>query len=97
MKTNDAGTHHDQDTAQPLQTGGTLVPVTPPQTGERAYGLMRPDPSFVTHLIATANQMPQTRTLRRASPEDAQTSYRSVVDQNGPRPTSTVLGTSRVA
>ena len=35
----------------------------------------RPDPTFVTHLIATADQAPQTRSLRRASLADAQTAY----------------------
>ena len=35
----------------------------------------RPDPTFVTHLIATAEHAPQTRSLRRASPADAQTAY----------------------
>ena len=35
----------------------------------------RPDPTFVTQLIATADQAPQTRSLRRASLADAQTAY----------------------
>lgn len=35
----------------------------------------RPDASFVTHLIATAEQAPQTRNLRRASLADAQIAY----------------------
>lgn len=37
----------------------------------------RPDPSFVTHLIAIAERCPQTRVLRRASPQDAMAAYRS--------------------
>ena len=37
--------------------------------------LARPDPVFVTHLIAMADQAPQTRSLRRGSLEDAQTAY----------------------
>jgi hypothetical protein len=37
--------------------------------------MARPDPTFVTHLIATADQAPQTRSLRRASLADAQTAY----------------------
>jgi hypothetical protein len=37
--------------------------------------IARPDPTFVTHLIATAVQAPQTRSLRRGSPADAQTAY----------------------
>ena len=35
----------------------------------------RPDAGFVTHLIATAEHLPQTRTLRRAAPADAQSAY----------------------
>jgi hypothetical protein len=35
----------------------------------------RPDPTFLAQLIATADQAPQTRGLRRASPADAQTAY----------------------
>ena len=35
----------------------------------------RPDPIFVTHLIATAAQLPQTRHLRRAAPADAALAY----------------------
>ena len=38
--------------------------------------LTRPDPGFVTHLIATAVQAPQTRVLRRATAADAETAYR---------------------
>ena len=37
----------------------------------------RPDPSFLTQLIATADQAPQTCRLRRASLADAQTAYRA--------------------
>ena len=37
--------------------------------------LSRADPTFVTHLIATAEHVPQTRSLRRATPADAQTAY----------------------
>jgi hypothetical protein len=47
-----------------------------------AQGLTRPDPSFVTHLIAMAELSPQTRLLRRAAPEDVQAAYRSVANQN---------------
>ena len=64
--------------------GGALVPVVvmPRRLTPAAYGLTRPDPSFVTHLIAMAEQSPQTRLLRRAAPEDVQAAYRSVANQN---------------
>jgi hypothetical protein len=61
-----------------------LVPVAaaPPKPAPIAHGLTRPDPSFVTHLIAMAELSPQTRLLRRAAPEDVQAAYRSVANQN---------------
>jgi hypothetical protein len=62
-----------------------------------SYALTRPDPFFLTQLIATAVQVPQTRTLRRASPEDARISYRSTVDQNKPQARSRTMRSSRIA
>ena len=52
-----------------------LVPVTQTVQWSRKSATARPDPSFVTHLIATADQAPQTRSLRRGSIEDAKTAY----------------------
>jgi hypothetical protein len=55
-----------------------LVPLTPAEPAVPAsLRLNRPDPSFVTHLIATAEQSPQTRMLRRAATADVQAAYRS--------------------
>jgi hypothetical protein len=61
-----------------------LVPVgaAPGRLAPLAHGLTRPDPTFVTHLIAMAELSPQTRLLRRAAPEDVQAAYRSVANQN---------------
>ena len=36
-----------------------------------------PDPIFVTHLIAAAQQVPQTRRIRRATLADAQAAYQT--------------------
>jgi len=52
-----------------------LVPVTQTVHWSPKPVLARPDPVFVTHLIAMADQAPQTRSLRRGSLEDAQTAY----------------------
>ena len=52
-----------------------LVPVAQPVRRTAKFATVRPDASFVTHLIATAAQAPQTRTLRRGSLADAQTAY----------------------
>jgi hypothetical protein len=49
--------------------------------------LSRPDPCFVTQLIATAEHAPQTCSLRRATPADAQAAYRSVTNHNHTTPT----------
>ena len=52
-----------------------LVPLAQELTWARKMALPRPDPSFVTQLIATAEQVPQTRTLRRATSADALSAY----------------------
>ena len=52
-----------------------LVPVTPSLRSIPKGPISRPDSSFVTHLIATAAQAPQTRSLRRGSLADAQIAY----------------------
>ena len=52
-----------------------LVPVTRSVHWSPKRAMARPDPTFVTHLIATADQAPQTRSLRRGSLADAQTAY----------------------
>ena len=54
-----------------------LVPVT--ATAQWSHGPIRPLPRpnsiFVTHLIATVEQAPQTRSLRRATASDANAAY----------------------
>ena len=52
-----------------------LVPVTPAVHEASKLALTRPDASFVAQLIATAEQLPQTRNLRRAEPADALSAY----------------------
>jgi hypothetical protein len=52
-----------------------LVPLAKELTWARKMPLPRPDPSFVTQLIATAEQVPQTCNLRRASTADALSAY----------------------
>ncbi|MEH2511681.1 hypothetical protein V1291_003035 [Nitrobacteraceae bacterium AZCC 1564] len=54
-----------------------LVPIGRAQerTSSHRHVSTRPNASFVTHLIATAEQAPQTRTLRRATPTDALAAY----------------------
>jgi hypothetical protein len=52
-----------------------LVPVAQTVHWSPRSAVPRPDPTFVAQLIATADQAPQTRSLRRASPADAQSAY----------------------
>ena len=52
-----------------------LVPLSARPDVEPAAALTRPDANFLTHLIATADHVPQTRSLRRGSPADAQAAY----------------------
>jgi hypothetical protein len=54
-----------------------LVPVTPTAYCAPRPAVTRPDASFVTQLIATAEQLPQTCHLRRAAPADALSAYRA--------------------
>lgn len=58
-----------------------LIAIVPPAQ-PHASGLpfsFRADASFVAQLIAAAANAPQTRVLRRASPEDALASYRGTL------------------
>jgi hypothetical protein len=62
-----------------LPTGTALVPFTPhiERRSRRRWYRWAPDPVFVAHLIAEAQQVPQARRIRRASPADAQSAYRT--------------------
>ena|SRR6187402_2908419 len=54
----------------------------------------RPDPNFVVQLIATAEQSPQTRTLRRAAVADVEAAYRTVARRNAAVPNAIVKMTA---
>ena len=56
-------------------TSMELVPLSARPDVQPIKPLMRPDASFLTQLIATADQAPQTRSLRRGSYADAQAAY----------------------
>jgi len=62
-----------------------LAPVDEPagekaadEKAEEARAGGRPNADFVAHLIATSEQVPQTRTRRRAEPEEAIAAYRAL-------------------
>lgn len=52
-----------------------LVPLSARPDVQSKAPLNRPDASFVTQLIATAEHVPQTCSLRRGSSADAQAAY----------------------
>jgi len=54
-----------------------LVPLVPDLRWSRVPDRMTSRADFVTQLIATAEHAPQTRSLRRATPADAQAAYRA--------------------
>ncbi len=60
----------------PVPATTALIPVAGPTAAARtATSHYRPDPAFVAHLIAIAQQSPQTRNLRRASLGEAHGRY----------------------
>ena len=63
-----------------------LVAVSPPLRSAPSSHWSRPDPNFIAHLIATAEQSPQTRTLRRAAIADVEAAYRAVANHNAAAP-----------
>ena len=77
MLTNDRPEQtRDNDVSDAEPACVALVPAEEPARPSPApRRLSRPDPTFITHLIATAEQVPQVRNLRRATPADAQTAY----------------------
>jgi hypothetical protein len=52
-----------------------LVPVVTTAKWSQISQVSPSNSIFVAHLIATAEHLPQTRCLRRATPADAQTAY----------------------
>jgi hypothetical protein len=69
---NDAAPNVHRGRATPSSACRDLVRVAPAQpAGKRAGVRARPDTAFLAHLIATAQQAPQTREKRRAEPAAA--------------------------
>lgn len=72
------------DAAQATVSGVALTPTAPSaRTAPASLRSPRPDPSFIIQLIATAEQAPQTRALRRADVADVQTAYRKAASAYG--------------
>lgn len=76
------------DSAQTETASVALVAVEPVQrSAPVTSALARPDSGFVTHLLATAEQAPQTRLLRRAAIVDVEAAYRSANQNQTAAPT----------
>jgi hypothetical protein len=54
---------------------GALVPLVPAVRPDAVRSGSRARADFVAHLIATSAQAPQTRSRRRADPQDAAAAY----------------------
>ena len=68
-----------RDAAEQIAESRALVPVTPvTATHEPTPARDHCRATFLAHLIATKDQLPQTRERRRAEPEDAIAAYRAV-------------------
>jgi hypothetical protein len=85
----------DDDAATEAKPASTaLVPlVETAQWSEQHHQPAPPNAIFVTHLIATKEQAPQTRSLRRATAFDANSAYKENqhrVEGIGIRPRQTV-------
>jgi hypothetical protein len=62
--------------SDPKPTSTALVPMAyTERRSRRRWYRWAPDPIFVAHLIAEAQQVPQARRMRRANPADAQAAY----------------------
>jgi hypothetical protein len=84
LNTDFGGSEGSSDAGKVKPACVALVPVVaaPRRPEPVTHGLIRPDASFVAHLIAMAQLSPQTRSLRRAEPEHVQAAYLSVANQN---------------
>jgi len=68
----------DRPEAQAPAESRALTVIEPAAPSARAVPLSRyPAAPFLAHLIASRMQAPQTRALRRATPEDAMAAYAS--------------------
>ena len=79
----------DQIEETTREAGTALVPLMPVLQWARKAPLPRPDPSFVTQLIANAEHVPQTSRRRRSASEDARMAY------GGKRPLPSVTARTR--
>ena len=61
-----------------------LVKATDDRHGDSRPASSRPSAMFLAHLIAVAQQAPQTRQRRRAEPDEAKAAYREASTPSAP-------------
>jgi hypothetical protein len=71
----DAATTEAGKASESAATGRALIPVSPVRTSERPAAAVRQPASFLAHLIATEQAIPQTRERRRIEPNVAAAIY----------------------
>jgi hypothetical protein len=76
----------DATSPESLALGRAIVTVARRPHAKGLGYSYRADASFMAQLIAAAANAPQTRTLRRASPEDALASYRDTTEREQATP-----------
>jgi hypothetical protein len=68
-----------QDNNPPAGASRALVALTPLATARQPFESHR-QAAFLAHLIATKDQLPQTRERRRAEPSEALAAYRATYE-----------------
>ena len=67
---------------KPKETGTAMVIVAPPANEQEALLARRwTSASYLAHLIATRNGLPQTRERRRAEPQEATAAYAAALER----------------
>jgi hypothetical protein len=86
----DRGRRHEGDPAPANPHRQSLAPLAPPPRTDCRPCAPRPSAAFLAHLIATAQQAPQTRHRRRAEAADVCAHYASGVGEEDGAPPSLV-------
>jgi hypothetical protein len=74
----------ERPAAAPRIDSVAVVDAGPARYAPVSSRIARPDAAFLIHLIATAEQAPQTRVLRRADVADAMAAYGAAMGRTAP-------------
>jgi len=67
---------------KPTETGTAVVAISPPPAADEPLPARgRRSASYLAHLIATRNGLPQTRERRRAEPQEATAAYAAALER----------------